>query len=42
MLVQIAFLAFIFLGETLDAQALAGMALVVIGTLVVQVRNVRG
>jgi drug/metabolite transporter (DMT)-like permease len=41
MLVQIALLAYIFLGETLAAQDIAGMALVVIGTLVVQIRNVK-
>jgi drug/metabolite transporter (DMT)-like permease len=39
MLVQIAILAYLFLGETLDPQDIAGMALVIIGTLVVQMRN---
>ena len=41
MLVQIALLAYLFLGETLNLQDIAGMALVLLGTLVVQVRRVR-
>ncbi len=40
MLVQIAVLAWLFLGETLTWQDLAGMALVVVGTLAVQIRSV--
>jgi drug/metabolite transporter (DMT)-like permease len=36
MLVQIAMLAWLFLGETLSPQDLAGLALVAVGVLVVQ------
>jgi drug/metabolite transporter (DMT)-like permease len=39
MLVQIALLAFLFLGESLDVQEVAGMALVALGTLAVQLRG---
>ncbi|HKP53671.1 MAG TPA: DMT family transporter [Chloroflexia bacterium] len=39
MLVQIAILAWLFLGETLTIQDIAGMALVTVGTLVVQLRR---
>jgi drug/metabolite transporter (DMT)-like permease len=42
MLVQIAVLAWLFLGETLTLQDISGMALVVVGTLVVQLRRDRG
>lgn len=39
MLVQIAILAWIFLGETLDARQLAGLAIAVAGILIVQLRR---
>jgi drug/metabolite transporter (DMT)-like permease len=42
MLVQIAILAWLFLGETLTIQDIAGMALVTVGTLVVQLRKEKG
>lgn len=38
MMPQIAILAFVFLGEGLTTKAIAGMALVGIGTLVVQLK----
>jgi len=37
MTVQIAILAVLFLGETLDARELLGLAAVVVGTLLVQI-----
>jgi drug/metabolite transporter (DMT)-like permease len=42
MLVQIALLAWLFLGERLTLQQLAGMALVALGVLSVQLRRARG
>lgn len=39
MLVQIAILAWLFLGESLTLQDIAGMALVIAGTLIVQIRR---
>lgn len=42
MTVQIAILAVLFLGETLDARELLGLAAVVVGTLLVQVWRRRG
>jgi drug/metabolite transporter (DMT)-like permease len=39
MLVQIALLAWLFLGETLSPQDLAGLALVAVGVLIVQLRR---
>jgi drug/metabolite transporter (DMT)-like permease len=41
MLVQIALLAYLFLGETLNTQDIAGMTLVLIGTLIVQIKSVK-
>jgi len=41
MTVQIAILALLFLGETLDGRELLGLAAVVVGTLAVQVRRAR-
>lgn len=41
MMPQIAILAFIFLGEGLTAKAIAGLALVGIGTLVVQLKSLK-
>jgi drug/metabolite transporter (DMT)-like permease len=41
MLAQIAMLAFVFLGEKLDAQELLGMALVALGVLWVQLRGAK-
>ena len=41
MLIQIAILAWIFLGERLGTRAIAGLALAAIGTLIVQVRRAR-
>lgn len=38
MLIQIAVLAWLFLGETLDGKAIIGLALALIGTLLVQLR----
>jgi len=38
MLVQIAFLAWVFLGELLDFQKMIGMLLAALGTLLVQIR----
>ena len=39
MLIQIAILAWVFLGERLTVQGIAGLALAAIGMLVVQVRR---
>lgn len=41
MLIQIALLAWIFLGERLSARAIAGLALAAVGTLIVQLRRSR-
>lgn len=41
MLIQIALLAWIFLGERLSARAIAGLALAAVGTLIVQLRHSR-
>lgn len=41
MLIQIALLAWIFLGETLSAREVVGLALAAAGTLVVQIRRAR-
>jgi drug/metabolite transporter (DMT)-like permease len=42
MLVQIAVLAWVFLGESLSAQGVAGLVFVAAGTLVVQLKRARG
>jgi drug/metabolite transporter (DMT)-like permease len=41
MLIQIAILSVIFLGETIDAPKAAGIACVFIGVLLVQLRNMK-
>jgi len=41
MLIQIAVLAWVFLGEGLNGRAIAGLALAGAGTLIVQVRRAR-
>ena len=41
MLIQIAILAWIFLGERLGARAIVGLALAAIGTLIVQLRRAK-
>jgi len=42
MLIQIAVLAWLFLGESLDGKAIAGLLLAAAGTLLVQIRGAPG